>query len=263
MANTMYVGGAVVLAIVVLLVLGYFGGRMYCKSQKGKDACSSGKGICAMKIFSSACKDDTDGGDSFFKRLMSQNKKPAAARAASAPAPAPIMPQPQIGVVSNKAGGYSMDSAVPQMNTTANMAGSYVPGTDPKAGTSRVSFASVPMASENKLLAASTLNRGGSRLAKSTKVDLQRYANADSERIIGAQGLDMPEDLAIASAQLGHMEVAGSTRTQSQHPWGETPYSWQVGYSVNERGEVQPGIGADIPQYGPAQLALRPRGVNF
>ena len=41
------------------------------------------------------------------------------------------------------------------------------------------------------------------------------------DRAIGAQGLDDPAELALASVMLGHIEAAGNTRYDSTDPRGE------------------------------------------
>lgn len=74
------------------------------------------------------------------------------------------------------------------------------------------------------------------------------------DRAIGAQGLDDPAELALASVMLGHIEAAGNTRYDSTDPRGEAVGSWQVGYSTTASGIVEPGAGGSIPTQGPYQV---------
>jgi hypothetical protein len=166
---------------------------------------------------------------------------------------------------STKATGYSADDD--QSCMSQNIIGSYQAPTDLKVGSSRPYMPSAPMGSKPQALSTNRLSgarRGKSMAgtAKRTRVDLSDYARMGVDRSMGAKGLDLPEDLALASAQLGHIEVAANTRTDTTHVWGETPSSWQIGYSVNTSGMLEPGNGV-VPVHGPAQLALRQRGFSY
>lgn len=166
---------------------------------------------------------------------------------------------------SNKAAGLSSEGDHDPRAYNHNMVGSYMAPHDPKTGSSRPYMASMPSSSGSRELGSSSIGskRGGRGLmGKRTPINLEDYAGLGVDRTVGAQGLDLPEDLALASAQLGHMEVSANTRTDSWHPWGETPHSWNVGAIINQHGEYEPGNGI-IPTYGPGQLALRTRGANF
>ena len=158
---------------------------------------------------------------------------------------------------SSKATGYTSDDNVSCHNM--NLIGAVQAPYDPKVGTARSSYPSQPMSTKPNALHTSKLSGG---LAKRTKVDLGAYTRMSSDRAIGAQGLDLPEDLALASTQLGHLDVREPTRMDVQHPWGETPSSWRVGYIVNENGNIEPGNGI-IPTLGPAALAQRSRGMPY
>ncbi len=166
---------------------------------------------------------------------------------------------------SQKATGNSADNNQGCYNQ--NLVGSVQAPTDLKVGSSRTYMPSAPMGSKPAALSSTRLSggrrgKGYAGAPKRTRVDLSAYSRMGVDRAMGAQGLALPEDLALASAQLGHIEIAENTRTDSVHPWGETPYSWNVGYSVNTSGMLEVGNG-HIPTYGPAQLALRQRGVSY
>lgn len=167
---------------------------------------------------------------------------------------------------SGKATGYSADDE--QLAYNQNLVGSVQAPHDLKVGSSRTSYPSAPMGSKPVSLQSTRLSgarRGKNHTggAKTTAVDLSSYSRMGVDRSMGAQGLDLPEDLALASAQLGHTEVTAPTRTDSQHPWGETPYSWDIGYSVTTSGQLEPGNGIIPNGYGPSSLALRQRGVSY
>lgn len=167
---------------------------------------------------------------------------------------------------SSKATGYSPDDE--QMTYNQNLVGSVQAPHDLKVGSSRTYFPSAPMGSKPTSLKSSSLSgarRGKAHAGapKSTAVDLSSYSRMGVDRSMGAQGLDLPEDLALASTQLGHIEVTAPMRTDTWHPWGETPYSWQVGYTINSSGEVEPGNGYIPNGYGQSSLALRQRGVPY
>lgn len=168
---------------------------------------------------------------------------------------------------SMKATGYSQDGNVGCYNE--NLVGSVQAPYDTKTGSSRCSFPSQPIGSKPVPLAPA--KRGDHRLAASrtggkgpsrTGIDLSQYSRMGTDRAMGAQGLDQPEDLALSSALLGHIEVTEPTITDSTHPFGETASSWQVGYSVNTSGNIEPGNG-HISQIGPYMLQQRIRGAPY
>jgi hypothetical protein len=232
-----------------------------------------------------------EGEDDLLKRVSQignfyrhQTQEPEAPEEASSPAPLPaphggsrqpprheaypssMKPSDLMGGFrkrSNKAAGITSEGDADPHQYNHNMVGSYMAPMDPKSGSSRAYFPSAPMAAGSQELGTASVGsrRGSPGVGKGSKINLDDYAHLLPDRTVGAQGLDHPNDLVLASAQIGHMEVAGNTRTQSWHPHGETPYSWRVGYTVNSDGQIEPGNGI-IPTYGPGQLALRTRGVN-
>lgn len=164
--------------------------------------------------------------------------------------------------MSNRATGYSADTT--QTCYSENLIGAQQFGVSQKGGNVSCSFPSTPMGSKSVPLGTATASLHG-RL-NTTPIDLSNYARMGSDRSLSAVGLDAPEDLALASAQLGHVEVAGSTRMDTWDTRGETPSSWQVNYTVDSSGRLQPGGGAYIPDgqnAGPYALAQRPVGPVF
>lgn len=182
-------------------------------------------------------------------------------------------PGPVIGAVdplamdrtrSHAAVGYSSDTGQGCYNET--LIGSVQAPSDLRSGARQCSFPSNPMGTKPVPLGSSHIGirptKHGS-MGRTTKVDLSSYARMGMDRALGAQGLDCPEDLALASVMLGHVESAGNTRLDTWDVRGEAVGSWQVGYSVDDSGRVQPGQGGVIPTQGPYQLGLRPRGVPY
>ena len=165
---------------------------------------------------------------------------------------------------SNASGGYaSEDSAMYGSCVNQNLIGAAQVGTSQKLGASSGMYHSAPMGSEPRQLNTARLSARGARIGKKSRVDFAKYATMGADRAMGVQGLDLPQELALASTQLGHLEVSENTRHDSQHPWGDPQSAWRVGYSVDSSGNLQPGDGGIIPQHGPYALAQRVRGGNF
>ena len=162
---------------------------------------------------------------------------------------------------SNRATGYSADTT--QTCYSENLIGAQQFGVSQKGGNTACSFPSTPIGSESVPLGTASMALRGS--TQTTPIDLSNYARMGSDRSLSAVGLDAPEDLALASAQLGHVEVAGNTRMDTWDPRGETPSSWTPSYTLDSSGRLQPGAGAYIPDgaCGPYQLAQRPVGPVF
>lgn len=135
-------------------------------------------------------------------------------------------------------------------------------GVTQKGGNVAACMSSAPLGSKAVALATSSMKTG----PRTTPIDLSSYSRMGQDRTLAAVGLDAPEDLALASAQLGHLEFAGSTRMDTWDVRGETPSSWVPSYTADSSGRLQPGGGAYIPDganSGPYALAQRPVGPVF
>jgi len=152
---------------------------------------------------------------------------------------------------SNRATGYTADSATACYGE--NMVGSQQFAVSQKGGNVAGPFPSAPLGSKAVPLGTSKASNG----LHTTPIDLSNYARMGSDRALAAVGLDAPEDLALASSQLGHLEFAGNTRMDLWYGAGETPYSWVPHYTMNSTGRLEPGQGAQIPDgaAGPYSLA--------
>ena len=131
---------------------------------------------------------------------------PAAVSGAAAPSPYALDEMAAGRRRSNRATGYSADTSLACYDE--NLIGAQQFATSQKGGNVACSFPSSPMGS--KAVPLGSAATGGALLT--TPIDLSNYARMGSDRSLSAVGLDAPEDLALASAQLGHLEFAGSTR---------------------------------------------------
>ncbi len=157
-------------------------------------------------------------------------------------------------VNSMKATGYSADSSVGSYNQ--NLIGSIQAPKDMWVGTGMTTMQSQPVGSKPIPLGTGEV---GSNAPRGTRVDLSQYASMGSDRAMGHHGLDLPADLALASVNVGHMEIAMPTRNQATDPRGEPAGAWQVGYSTNTSGETVLGSGSnhqELNQYVMAQQAI-------
>jgi hypothetical protein len=165
---------------------------------------------------------------------------------------------------SNRATGYDSDLSNSCMNE--NLVGAIQAPLSDRAGNMRPSFPSAPMGGKPVPLGSSKISNHSSKhgsLGRTSAVDLSAFARMGMDRAIGAQGLDDPAELALASVMLGHIEAAGNTRLDSTDPRGEAVGSWQVGYSTTSTGIREPGAGGSIPTLGPYALAQRPTSVPY
>jgi hypothetical protein len=163
---------------------------------------------------------------------------------------------------SNRATGYDTDLSNSCLNE--NLVGAIQAPLSDRAGNMRPSFPSAPMGGKPVPLGSSKISNNSRKhgsLGRTSSVDLSGFARMGMDRAIGAQGLDDPAELALASVMLGHIEAAGNTRYDSTDPRGEAVGSWQVGMSTTSTGIMEPGAGGQIPTQGPYVMAQRPTGM--
>lgn len=144
---------------------------------------------------------------------------------------------------SNRATGYDTDLSNSCMNE--NLVGAIQAPLSDRAGNMRPSFPSAPVGSKPVPLGSTKIGAktGHGSLGRTSAVDLTAFARMGMDRAIGAQGLDDPAELALASVMLGHLESADNTSLISTDPRGEAVGSWQVGYSTTSTGIREPGAG--------------------
>jgi len=165
---------------------------------------------------------------------------------------------------SNRSTGYDSDLSNSCMNE--NLIGAQQAPLSDRAGNMRPSFPSAPMGGKPVPLGSSKISNNSNKhgsLGRTSTVDLSAFARMGMDRAIGAQGLDSPDELALASVMLGHIEAEGNNRTMSTDPRGEAVGGWQVGYARTDTGIVEPGYGGQIPVLGPYQMSQRPTGVIY
>jgi len=110
---------------------------------------------------------------------------------------------------SNRATGYDSDLSNSCMNE--NLVGSIQAPLSDRAGNMRPSFPSAPMGGKPIPLGSSKISNNSNKhgsLGRTSSVDLSGFARMGMDRAIGAQGLDDPAELALASVMLGHIEAA-------------------------------------------------------